>query len=131
MAKKESKEKDAHKGTLIGAHFSDEQIEKIEKIAQVYDRTFGDVGRNRARALRWLVDCFDESWLNNFPAKPVMQSGRQEQSTSQPTQSVAAQLRAKERAELPARERTQAEDQRRALLEEQMRQVEARRASGK
>lgn len=130
MAKKE----DNHKGTFVGVHLSDEQVEKVEKIAQAFNDTFGDVGRNRARALRWLIDCFDESWLENFPAKPVMQTKRQEQpAPAQPGQSVAAKLRAKDRAELPTPtpEQTTDEAERRALLAEQMRQVAERRASGK
>jgi len=127
MAKKE----DNHKGTFVGVHLSDEQVEKVEKIAQAFNDTFGDVGRNRARALRWLIDCFDESWLDSFPAKPVMQTKRQEQSApAQPGQSVAAQMRATQHAALPTPtpEQIALEAERRAKLRAQADSFSAKNA---
>jgi len=61
-----------HKGVFTGVHLTDDQLLKVELIAKAFDNSFGDAGRNRGRAIRWLIDAFDESWLDNFPEKPTI-----------------------------------------------------------
>lgn len=48
----------SHKGTFIGAYISDEELEKIKLVEKKFDSHLGDVGRNRSRAIRWMVDTF-------------------------------------------------------------------------
>lgn len=51
----------------MGGYVENEHIDKISVVEREFDKYFGDVGRNRSRALRYIVECFDPQWLKDFP----------------------------------------------------------------
>lgn len=61
------KSKTRNKGKFVGGYLTDEQIKKIEAVEKLYDEQFGDAGRNRTRAMRFIIDSFDPEWLSKFP----------------------------------------------------------------
>lgn len=63
----EKKTKPRNKGTFIGIHVDREHVEKIATVEKEFDKYFGDAGRNKSRAIRYIVECFDPAWLENFP----------------------------------------------------------------
>lgn len=63
----EAKQEDRHAGKFVGGYLSPDQVAKIDAVATKYDEVFGDAGRNRTRALRWILDNFDPEWLADFP----------------------------------------------------------------
>jgi len=63
--------KPRNKGIYVGGYVENEHIDKIAVVEQEFDRHFGEVGRNRSRALRYIVECFDPAWLKNFPKSPA------------------------------------------------------------
>lgn len=65
MAKE--KEKSRHKGNYVGAYLSEEHLAKIEEVASKYDELFGEKGRNRSRAISYIIDCFNPAVLTDFP----------------------------------------------------------------
>lgn len=67
----EKRTKDNHKGSFVGGYFTDEHLEKISEVEKLYDEHFGEPGRNRSRALRYIVDCFRPEWLQTFPKSPA------------------------------------------------------------
>ena len=71
MAKNKSagkpKQEDRHTGKFVGAYLSDDQVAKIEVVEKKFDEMIGEPGRNRTRALRWILDNFDTEWLSDFP----------------------------------------------------------------
>jgi hypothetical protein len=62
-----TEQKQRHKGKFVGGYLTEEQIKKIEAVEKLYDEQFGDVGRNRTRAIRFIVDSFNPEWLSKFP----------------------------------------------------------------
>lgn len=62
-----AQEKSRHKGNYVGAYLSEEHIEKIEAVAAKYDEFFGEKGRNRSRAISYIIDCFNTAVLSDFP----------------------------------------------------------------
>lgn len=61
-------ETNRHKGDFVGTYITDkEQIAKIAEVERFFDEHFGEAGRNRSRALRYIIDCFDPAVLNHFP----------------------------------------------------------------
>jgi len=61
------KSKNRNKGTFVGGYLTNEQIEKIQAVEKLFDEQFGDTGRNRTRAMRFIIDSFDPAWLSKFP----------------------------------------------------------------
>jgi len=61
------KSKTRNKGKFVGGYLTDEQIKKIETVEKLYDEQFGDAGRNRTRAIRFIIDSFQPEWLSKFP----------------------------------------------------------------
>lgn len=59
--------KGRNKGVFVGGYLTDEQIKKIQAVEKLFDEQFGDSGRNRTRAIRFIVDSFDPAWLSKFP----------------------------------------------------------------
>jgi hypothetical protein len=60
--------KSRHKGEFVGTYIADkEQLTKIAEVERLFDEHFGDKGRNRSRALRYIIDCFDPCVLDRFP----------------------------------------------------------------
>ena len=58
---------DQHKGTYVGAYLSDGQYEKLERIQDHLEAMFGSEGASRSKALRYIVDYFDERTLPTIP----------------------------------------------------------------
>lgn len=56
-----------HKGTFVGVHLEDGQLEKLKLVEEKYDDFFGSKGRNRARALRWFIDSMPVEAIEGFP----------------------------------------------------------------
>jgi hypothetical protein len=67
----EKRSESRHKGAFVGGYFSDEHMEKIAAVERLYDQDYGDPGRNRSRALRYIIECFNTEWLKNFPKSPA------------------------------------------------------------
>jgi hypothetical protein len=59
--------KPRNKGTFLGVFVEDEQAEKIAAVEKVFDDSFGNRGRNRSQAIRYMLDCFDLGFLQHFP----------------------------------------------------------------
>ena len=59
--------KPRNKGTFLGVFVENEQAEKIAAVEKVFDESFGNRGRNRSQAIRYMLDCFDLGYLNQFP----------------------------------------------------------------
>lgn len=68
----DKKKEDQHKGVFVGGYFHSDQLEKIVAIEKAYDKHFGEAGRNRTRALRWLIDSFRPEWIADFPKSPTL-----------------------------------------------------------
>lgn len=56
-----------NKGDFIGSFMEPEQIGKITEVEKLFDKYFGDVGRNRSKALRYIIDQFNMDELADFP----------------------------------------------------------------
>ena len=65
-----AKQQNRHKGNYVGAYLEEDHISKIEQVANLYDEFFGEKGRNRSRALAYIIDCFNTSMLSEFPKGP-------------------------------------------------------------
>ncbi len=63
----EQEKKNRNKGNFVGGYVEDTQLQKIEAVERLFDEQFGDAGRNRTRALRFIIDSFDPAWLSKFP----------------------------------------------------------------
>lgn len=63
----EEKAKSRNKGNFVGGYITDTHLQKIEEVEKLFDEQFGDVGRNRTRALRFIIDSFNTEWLSEFP----------------------------------------------------------------
>lgn len=61
------KGKSRNKGIFVGGYLTEEQIEKIAAVERLYDEQFGEPGRNRTRAIRFIIDSFNPEWLSKFP----------------------------------------------------------------
>lgn len=61
------KQEDRHTGKFVGAYLAEEQVAKIAAVEQKFDQMFGEPGRNRTRAIRWILDNFNTEWLSDFP----------------------------------------------------------------
>jgi len=59
--------KNRNKGEYVGSFMDKEHTDKILAVEKLFDEYFGDVGRNRSRALRYIIDCFDPNNLGEFP----------------------------------------------------------------
>jgi hypothetical protein len=70
----EQKSKSRNKGTFVGGYVETTHLEKIETVERMFDEQFGEIGRNRTRAIRYIVDCFDPAWLKNFPKNHASKS---------------------------------------------------------
>ncbi len=55
---------DKHLGKFVGGYLNEEQLKKIDEMAKLMD---GDPSRNRTRALRYIIDCFNPEWGAYFP----------------------------------------------------------------
>ncbi len=61
------KSKSRNKGIFVGGYLTEEQIEKIAAVEKLYDEQFGEPGRNRTKAMRYIIDCFSVEFLKSFP----------------------------------------------------------------
>jgi hypothetical protein len=59
--------KPRNKGTFLGVYVEDGHIDKIAAVERKFDEAFGEEGRNRSRAIRYILDCFDTDFLEHFP----------------------------------------------------------------
>lgn len=59
--------KSQHKGQFIGGYFEQDHLDKLAVVEARFDEDFGDKGRNRSRALRYILESFDLSDLKYFP----------------------------------------------------------------
>ena len=62
-----TEQKKYHKGNFVGGYLTDEQMKKIQAVEKLYDEQFGEPGRNRTRAIRYIIDCFEVDFLKSFP----------------------------------------------------------------
>jgi len=56
-----------NKGDFVGSFMEKEQVEKITEVERLFDKYFGDAGRNRSKALRYIIDQFNIAELAEFP----------------------------------------------------------------
>lgn len=59
--------KNKHLGKFVGGYLTEDQLIKIEAVTKKYDEHFGETGRNRTRAIRFIIDSFNTEWLSEFP----------------------------------------------------------------
>lgn len=72
----EKKGEDRHKSKFVGVHLDDEHLDKLAEVAKRFDEVFGEKGRNRSKALRYILECYDLADLEYFPKghRPVSET---------------------------------------------------------
>lgn len=61
------RKEDQHKGKFVGAYLDDSQYEKLERIEAHLTDIFGEASVTRSKALRYIIDYFDERTLPRIP----------------------------------------------------------------
>ena len=60
--------KSRNKGVYMALHLeTDDQVQKVELVEKKFDELFGNTGRNRSRAIRWLIDSVPVEAIEAFP----------------------------------------------------------------
>lgn len=56
-----------NKGRHVSTYLTDERFEKISQVEEKFNELFGEAGRNKSKAIAYIIDCFDTGLLANFP----------------------------------------------------------------